>query len=338
MDTEIYVILLPKMDENLNLGYTIKIGFSKNFENRLNQGYKTYYSYVKILHRYKGNFTMEDETKLKKYFKEYLLSKDEYYEYCPEIIDFFNIYNTSDKLKQKLDSFPRKVSATFSVNSNLIEYVIIKKYSNNDFIDKQQKRDDLYNCLKRYKLSSQYKYVCEKYNIEKEDILLYLNICNEFSFNINETLKRKAEEFSRLGSKDRLKYLTKLHEYIDKSEIDIFFQLIPPRFKDYYNIIGINIIKSCRSEKELKKKWINYLKDKNSIDLNLLKNDIISSFIVGETYTTQKIKLMLNDIYFKYSYKKTVHATNLKEYFLLKPTSISEFGKYKNGFKILEIL
>jgi hypothetical protein len=67
------------MEEDLTLGYTIKIGFSENFEKRFKSGYSSYFIYVKILHLYHGDFTKDDELVIKHYFSGHKIYRDEYY-------------------------------------------------------------------------------------------------------------------------------------------------------------------------------------------------------------------------------------------------------------------
>jgi hypothetical protein len=68
--TNLYVILLPQMDEKRKLGYMVKIGYSKDFkESRNKYGYGQYHRTVEVLHLYEGDFTLDDELKLKQYFK-----------------------------------------------------------------------------------------------------------------------------------------------------------------------------------------------------------------------------------------------------------------------------
>jgi hypothetical protein len=57
----LYVILLPQMDEHRNLGYMIKIGYSKSLkESRMKYGYGQYHRTVEVLHLYEGDFTLKD--------------------------------------------------------------------------------------------------------------------------------------------------------------------------------------------------------------------------------------------------------------------------------------
>ena len=129
--TYLYVILLPQMDEELNLGYMIKFGYSKDFEDRMKTGYNAYHRFVKVLHLYEGDFTREDESKVKQYFREndLVLFGDEYMKYCSEVLEFFNTYNTSEKLRDKINTIPHKPKQSRrynKVNPHYIEYIISK--------------------------------------------------------------------------------------------------------------------------------------------------------------------------------------------------------------------
>lgn len=91
--TYLYVILLPQMNEKRELGYMVKFGYTENFENRMKIGYSQYHNYIEILHLYEGNFTKDDETRIKQYFKEKncVFIREEYLKFIPEVLDFLTL-------------------------------------------------------------------------------------------------------------------------------------------------------------------------------------------------------------------------------------------------------
>ena len=66
-ETYLYVLLLPHMDEEYNLSYKVKFGYTENFKSRMKNGYEAYYGdeAYQVLHVYKGDFSEDDEFAIK---------------------------------------------------------------------------------------------------------------------------------------------------------------------------------------------------------------------------------------------------------------------------------
>ena len=127
----LYVIKIPQMDEKETLCYSIKFGFAKDFNDRLKNGYGAYFWNITVLHVYEGDFTLDDEYIIKQYLAKYSLFKTEWFKYCQEVLDFFNKYDTTKKLKTKIDKIPlkKKSEKTYhNVDCLLLNYIIQSYY------------------------------------------------------------------------------------------------------------------------------------------------------------------------------------------------------------------
>jgi hypothetical protein len=146
-----------------------------------------------------------------------------------------------------------------------------------------------------------------------------------------------AIEFN--GARDtsrKLRMLVELNtlDGVTKKDISSFLELIPPKFKEYYTIIGPDFIKqfSC-NEAEIKKEWTKRMSNK-AIDIS---SEIYKIFEVGKRYSKSEAKDSLKGLYNKLGYKKTAKATDLEEYFILKGVKFDDgSGKFVHGFELLE--
>jgi len=141
-----------------------------------------------------------------------------------------------------------------------------------------------------------------------------------------------AIEFN--GVRDTTKKLRMLVELesikgITRKDIDSFLELIPPKFKEYYTVIGPDFIKqfSC-NEAEIKREWVKQISNK-AIDV---ASEIYKIFEVGKRYTKSDIKSTLKNLYERLGYQKTAKASDLEQYFIVKGILTSD---KKNGFELL---
>lgn len=146
-----------------------------------------------------------------------------------------------------------------------------------------------------------------------------------------------AEEFNKLGdTTKRLKFLVSISENKTLTDQDIvaFLEMIPPKYKDYYEIVGPEIIRACSCfEHEVKKRW---RKETEGDDYN---EQVISRmgdlFRIGCKYSKSGIKESLKKLYQELDYKKTAKATDLEILYVMKAIKLQEDGKWVNGFEIL---
>ena len=340
-ETYLYVLLLPHMDKEYNLSYKIKFGFAENFEQRLKAGYEAYYGEngCQVLHVYKGYFTQkEDEFAIKQYLKEYLLFGDEWFKCCQEVLGFFNTYNTSEKLKQKISEIPVTKKSTerayHKVNFMLLDYITQTYYGDLNTSEIRDKQEDLKRILREYSKKNQYNYLKEIYGFNLDSYHKYVESKLEGA---TQKACEMAIEFNSVrDTSKKLRMLVELEslEGVTKRDVSSFLELIPPKFKEYYTIIGPDFIKqfSC-NEAEIKKEWVKKMSNK-AIDIS---SEVYKIFEVGKRYSKSGAKDSLKVLYSKLGYKKTAKATDLEEYFVLKGVKFDDgSGKFVHGFELLE--
>ena len=145
------------------------------------------------------------------------------------------------------------------------------------------------------------------------------------------------EKFNHFGdTTSKLKMLVEISgdETLTKRDINSFLEMIPPKYKDYYTIVGPDIIRACGCfECEVKKRW---RKEVKGDDYN---EQVISRmgdlFRIGCKYSKSGIKESLKALYQELNYKKTAKATDLEIIYIMKAIKVQEGGKWVNGFEIL---
>lgn len=343
-ETYLYVLLLPHMDKDYNLSYKVKFGFTENFDDRMKRGYSAYYGEegYQILHIYKGDFTREvDETIIKQYLKKYSLFGSEWFKCCKEVLEFFNTYDTSEKLKKRVRELPFKTpsGSYYRVNIALLKFIEEKLINKNDFLYRVQQEGKLIKTLREYNHEDQLKYIINTYQVNEEELRAYIKEFENLYTSIDPAIIKLAYEFNELGdSGKKLSMLAKLNdiEGITESDINSFLELIQPKYKEYYIVMGPKFIKqfSCK-EAEINREWVK-LKSNNTIK-NEIDSEILKIFKPGERYSKSDIKSMLGNLYEKLGYHKTAKATDLEALFTLKLVKVVEKdGKKSNGFELLE--
>ena len=150
---------------------------------------------------------------------------------------------------------------------------------------------------------------------------------------IENEVEQRVEEFEALKTTiDRLKMLLEYSESTSKENLENFLELIPGKYKDYYTIVGPEIIKACGcDESKIKKKW------RESLSNSKIEDDVVSEiykmFKVGQRYTKSDIKDALNNLYQRKGYQKKAKATDLELYYLMKPVYLT--AEKKNGFELI---
>ena len=149
---------------------------------------------------------------------------------------------------------------------------------------------------------------------------------------IEDEVNQKVEEFNGIKRvNDRIRYMMDYSDNASKENLDNFLELIPGKYKDYYKIVGPELIRAYGCEEsKIKKAWM------EKISNSEVKDDVVSeiycTFIVGQRYTKKNIKTILNDLYERLGYKKKAKATDLELYFYMK--SILTPDK-QNGFELI---
>ena len=150
---------------------------------------------------------------------------------------------------------------------------------------------------------------------------------------IEDEVERKVEEFNDIKRvNDKLKFLVEYSKTTTKENLENFLELIPGKYKDYYLIVGPEIITACSyAESEIKKRWM------ETVSNSEIKDEVVSEiykiFTVGKRYSKKDIKSMLNDLYEKLGYQKKAKATDLELYYIMKPVYLT--AEKQNGFEII---
>lgn len=120
-------------------------------------------------------------------------------------------------------------------------------------------------------------------------------------------------------------------EGITEHDISSFLELIQPKYKEYYTVMGPKFIKqfSCK-EAEIKREWAK-LKSNDGLK-DKIDSEVYKIFEIGKRYTKVDIKDKLNKLYSKFDYEKKAKSTDLETYYVLKPILTSD---KKAGFEIL---
>ena len=142
-----------------------------------------------------------------------------------------------------------------------------------------------------------------------------------------------AIEFNGVGDTSRkLKMLVELDSLkeVTKKDISSFLELIPPKFKEYYTIMGPDFIRANKyQEADIRREWTK-LRANKTIDI---ASEIYKIFEVGKRYTKADIKETLKGLYSRLGYQKTAKASDLEQYFKVKGILTPD---KKNGFELLE--
>ena len=165
---------------------------------------------------------------------------------------------------------------------------------------------------------------------------VFSSVQSEGIDSIKDEVNQKVEEFNGIKTvRDRLRFMVEYSKTTTKENLDNFLELIPGKYKDYYQIVGPEIISACSYvESEIKKKWRDTLSNSNIEDE--VVSEIYHTFRVGQRYTKSGIKDALNGLYEKMGYKKKAKATDLEIYYLMKYVKFQDSsGKWVNGFELI---
>lgn len=153
---------------------------------------------------------------------------------------------------------------------------------------------------------------------------------------IEGEVEQKVEEFNGIKRvNDKIRFLVNYSEDASKDNFNNILELIPGKYKDYFKIVGIDIIKAYGCEEsKIKKAWM------ETVSNGEIKDDVMAEiykmFKVGQRYTKSDIKDSLNNLYQRLGYQKKAKATDLELYYIMKYVKFQDSAnKWVNGFEII---
>ena len=161
---------------------------------------------------------------------------------------------------------------------------------------------------------------------------VFSSIESENFDSVENDVEDNIKEFNGIKRvNDRIRYMMDYSERADERDFKEFLELIPGKYKDYYTIVGPEIIKAYGCEEsKIKKAW------REKVSNSEIQDDIVSeiygTFVIGQRYTKSDIKETLKGLYEKMGYKKTAKATDLELYYYMKPILTSD---KKAGFELI---
>jgi hypothetical protein len=165
---------------------------------------------------------------------------------------------------------------------------------------------------------------------------VFSSVQSESMDSIENEVSQKIEEFNEIKRvNDKIRFLVEYSEKAEKKNFDNLLELIPGKYKDYFQIVGLDIIKAYGCEEyKIKKAWTEKIMNqevKDDVDL-----EIYGSFTIGKRYSNKHVKDILNELYQKLGYKKKAKTTDLEVYYAMKAVKFQDTdGKWINGLEII---
>jgi len=158
-----------------------------------------------------------------------------------------------------------------------------------------------------------------------------------FTEEINKPICELAKKFIELiDVVSKLQFIVALaDENLTKEELNLFFSLIPNKYKDYYDILGFEGIRAHKYKESEIKREIERLS--NNYREDQVKEEIYCLFKVGCRYTNKDIKDKLRKVYEKLDYQKTAKAIDIGAWFITKTVKLQDSsGKWTHGLELLK--
>lgn len=341
-------------DENGKEGFffSLKIGYTEYEEDDLIKtrrlfAYFAHHKSVKLLAVIpKG--TKQHEKRLHQRFKKYLWEGNEWYYYNQKIVDYFKSLTAEDleKLpnlnnKTKLCNFKKLIDTDLR---NDLKYLISFLFDNEE--DCENYLYILLNVFERkITLESAINYIKNDKLVNQQKLNHYLTVVNNFKtnrFSENEELNEKVVNFyntynSYTTMKDKLRYLCEYSKSSSKESMDAILSQIPDSddVKSYFTTIGPSRLYELGYNVTKIKKELGIL----TFSPELLINTIYSTFKVGDRIFLSDLKSKLSTLYESISYKKSPKATDIIDFFGVKPfkadCNIDGVVKKSNGYELI---
>ena len=320
----------------------LKIGYTRddNRDKRLTQ-YKLHNPLYTLLYEI-PECDEEIEKSLHQYFKvhQYQEYGTEWFIYSDEIIEFFDRLRTKDdivlELNNHLFSYGKtgnRVETGFNkVVSRLIDTCLNIKYPGETYdprVVTKEKEVILGNIseLKIITIEGAEKFILGHFGYSMK----YLE---EFYIPPSQKISEFLDEFEALDNfHDKMRLICET-DFSDEERSFILIQ-IPIIYKNYYIALGPSRLKALSYNMTYIKREISDM----SINIEDMRDLILSRFLVGESYSFTNAKEIFKEIYESMSYSATPKATDLEKYFEVKKKKVVNkyTGSRDNGYEILKI-
>ena len=320
--------------EKRELGFIYKIGYcgEDSKKARINT-YLTENPTMKVLYLIPGG-TEQDERNLHHHFRKFKVSYGrEWFSEAPEILEFFQSHTTKESLEELQYVPPSRIVLQEKLDYKKEIDLYTRSIKSILFPKDPLKHSEIMKELSGVKPDNLRKYVEDNYPPE------VLELHDELSsLPPLESVSPYLQEFNSYTTfVDRMKYLCRLKPSIDSDIFDKLLTRIPSEFENYITSLGISKIGGLGYQKS---KIVSEFQ-KITGDFNLedeLSNIIYFTFEVGKKYSNIEIKDILSQIYSRIEYSKSPKATDLHNYYKVKPTKVlnKKIGKKENGLEILE--
>ena len=340
------------LDDSLlpvTLKRVVKFGYTKDDDEAKKNRDSCYNTHAPcILHlKYIEGATEEDEKALHYIFRPYLFWTKEWFEFNNEIKEFIKSVNTLDELRSFISSHMKPKECDYIKNfssrelRSCVEIILSEAYNDVPLVVSIAKSNQIYEDLIKNKDQLLCQFCFNQYEVD--DIVTKLKMkeeqLNSLSYNLAPEEEIELNQFY-LNFKGSFDIKMKMYcEFRDK-HLDNFIltkslnnQIRDYRFDQYYSAFGTLGCKA-KSYKEIElEREIN-----NSLMSGQLKEIILKSFLVGNSYLSNDIKEKLGEIYKDLGLTKTPKATDLKEWFILQKVNIpvSDRGLCR-GYRIVSI-
>ena len=317
-----------------NLIEIIKIGYTDdNSIDKRMSSYSTHNKSYDILLKIPRG-TYEDEHNLHQFFKK--LEYDREWFIVDEnntIENFFKENKTLKEIRSKIPRTKRRGRESGFLREIYKRLSLIYPVTSVENFKSQAKIvDSLYKEITEsqiYELEEFYKWL-ENKNIEfdKESIesqLIVPEDCKE------DVLKFFANYEVLPTLYDKLRYLCEFQFSSEESKINILSSITEKHFKEYYEALGPEGCKSLSYNITRINRKLN-IRSFNRAELFL---GLQRTFEIGKRYSNKEIKSLLKDLYTISNYEATPKASDLQDYFEIKPVKVDEGNKKVHGLEIL---
>lgn len=222
----------------------------------------------------------------------------------------------------------------------ILDVVIIKGFTNRE--DAFAYEEELIRKLNpEYNIKGR-DFISQNKTTKKSDMKSYFSTYHRFPKKDRITGVKKLNYGNKPKFTDLCKDFLDLlkSEPYDKFNLEVVFNY-DDIFSRYYNLFLdrkvsyddlCSIFKTKRYVRKSLISFVDGFHEKENTIYNLTKKDLSLYFYVGKRYSKKDIKIKLRSLYIDKGIKKTALATDLNNWFEIKPIRNSELG---NGFEIL---